>query len=478
MPERHPSDRLAPRKRGNAWPKLAAVFVGLGLALVLCELGLRVAGKLHPAAGGRDGTLARTTGPVLLCCGDSNVYGLYEVQPATYPAHLQRLLDACTDGGARRVVNVGVPGLNSLVLQQLLPRDLERYRPEAVLLTVGANDFWGWTPEAAGSLEEPPWYERLALTRLWRLLQQTDLEPPLAAETGTPVVLQAGNGAAADGTAGAAVGPILRWTDREGRAVRVSGGASVDKAKQRCAQNLRANLEHVAELCREHGARLVLLGYGADRGIYAEANAVLARAATELGLPFVSTHEEVGRLAERLGGAEVYHSDDHPKGPGYEVIARLALLELVHSGAVAGPPFRDVQDGVAAPAPPRRELALSGRLDGALGGPDELAFELWIEGRAGFQFTILLLGRDLPPGNADFFYNLAGDELFVATLNQRPFRGVLDAAGHARLPVGSYVESHAAELAGSKLRAVYVVHRDADPRSFVELGPVQDFELR
>lgn len=97
----------------------------------------------------------------VLCIGDSNTYGLGASRAdCSYPAVLETLLrDAhdARDGGAARVVNAGWPGRNSRSALELLPRQLQEFRPRRVVILVGVNDFWSHPGRVKPEeLAEPP----------------------------------------------------------------------------------------------------------------------------------------------------------------------------------------------------------------------------------------------------------------------------------------------------------------------------------
>ena len=113
--------------------RAAAFLAGAALTCVLLEVGLRAAGwfvrkgDLAPGASG-----AWT----VLCLGDSNTYtgGGY-----SYPDQLARRLAA--GGVAARIINRGVHGLNSTQLADSIEGELDRWKPDAVIVLIGADNF-------------------------------------------------------------------------------------------------------------------------------------------------------------------------------------------------------------------------------------------------------------------------------------------------------------------------------------------------
>ena len=113
---------------------LAALLLGC----LLLELGMRAAGWVYLRVNQRDG-LAGGQGQVLICMGDSHVFGLYEEPEDAWPAQLQGLLDAHAED-PWRVANLGFPGASSAHVAERLDSELAAYAPRAVVIYAGDND--------------------------------------------------------------------------------------------------------------------------------------------------------------------------------------------------------------------------------------------------------------------------------------------------------------------------------------------------
>lgn len=140
----------------------AAVLAGALLTLGLLEGGLRLAGNLVR----RDALASGPRGAwTVLCLGDSHTYtgGGY-----SYPDQLARRLAA--GGVAARILNRGAHGLNSTQLADSIEGELDRWKPDAVIVLIGADNFWNNIPVRS----EPLAYraDRLLLSlRSWKLLK-------------------------------------------------------------------------------------------------------------------------------------------------------------------------------------------------------------------------------------------------------------------------------------------------------------------
>jgi len=131
------------------------VFV---LALALMEGGLQVASRVaqgrmtrgfpveSPSVDRADPALASApvSAPTLtiLCVGDSHTYGLPLPEEESYPAQLEAALAAHHPQYRFRVVNLGIPGINSAFAVNRLERQLFQVRPQLVIVWVGINNIW------------------------------------------------------------------------------------------------------------------------------------------------------------------------------------------------------------------------------------------------------------------------------------------------------------------------------------------------
>lgn len=128
-----------PPVRTSLPQKLALVTLGLVLAFVTLEVGLRAAGTVWLWARSRENAalLADDSTTRVLCVGESTT-ALGGAD--SYPRQLERILNSW--GGGRRftVINAGVPGITTDVVLARLPDLIDRYRPHLVVSMMGVND--------------------------------------------------------------------------------------------------------------------------------------------------------------------------------------------------------------------------------------------------------------------------------------------------------------------------------------------------
>ncbi|MFH1778048.1 MAG: GDSL-type esterase/lipase family protein [Candidatus Omnitrophota bacterium] len=78
----------------------------------------------------------------ILCLGDSFTYGLGADQEYSYPAQLEKLLNYNNPERKFQVFYLGINGLSSSIVANNLRTNIEKYRPNILLILTGANDHW------------------------------------------------------------------------------------------------------------------------------------------------------------------------------------------------------------------------------------------------------------------------------------------------------------------------------------------------
>lgn len=80
----------------------------------------------------------------ILCLGDSSTYGLGASNRIkfSYSMQLQRILEEKSPGKKFKVINYGIPGLNSSQLLNRFRKVISEYEPNIVIVMIGINDPW------------------------------------------------------------------------------------------------------------------------------------------------------------------------------------------------------------------------------------------------------------------------------------------------------------------------------------------------
>jgi lysophospholipase L1-like esterase len=144
---------LVRRVRTSVRTRVCISLVSLALSLITLEVGLRLAARSY---------LARTVTSVeridygdgnqrILCVGDSFTFGGLTRRDQTYPKYLERELRTRLPGTRLQVFNQGVCEYNTFQVRTFLPRWLELYQPDLVVLLVGSSNRYNpWGHEPAG----------------------------------------------------------------------------------------------------------------------------------------------------------------------------------------------------------------------------------------------------------------------------------------------------------------------------------------
>lgn len=78
----------------------------------------------------------------ILCLGDSFTYGWGAEKDLSYPSQLETLLLVNNPGQKFKIINLGAFGISSSMAANNLAGYLEKYRPDVLIVLVGANDRW------------------------------------------------------------------------------------------------------------------------------------------------------------------------------------------------------------------------------------------------------------------------------------------------------------------------------------------------
>ena len=262
----------------------------------------------------------------ILTLGDSHTYGGLVAEEASYPGHLQRILDSMVPG-TYSVLNLGVPGMSTTQLRKRLPTYVGRYEPDLVVVWAGVNDVWN---HADVDVLSATWFERLDSiafhSRLYRFvrvnLNDRSLERTAAGKKnweGTRARTESADVWADDATYTAHQGDIVEQVEHKRDGTLLSESAMGARATE--------NLTSIARWLRDGGYPFVLIAYPRDEGTYAIANSSIRRAAAQEGVPLLESRTSIARIpVERQKWLWALH----PNGPMYAEVAR-DLASLVVS---------------------------------------------------------------------------------------------------------------------------------------------------
>lgn len=204
----------------------------------------------------------------LLAIGDSCTWGWRVGQDESYPADLQRLLDAEYGVGRYAVLNAGVPGYTSYQARVALEEKGVPLGPTIVIVGVGFNDCF-----TTGDV-----VEQIAAERRWMPVLLAD--DFLLAES-TP----------------------YRWARWK-----LSRGEHPDRGVRVTPQGYAENLRAIVRLSREHGAHVLLLDFWHSTDPVRAYRIVPPWVAKELDVPMIAYQ---GPLLDVV----------HPTADGYRLLA-------------------------------------------------------------------------------------------------------------------------------------------------------------
>lgn len=137
------------RKPVSLKKKILIFALSFVFFLILLEVSLRFAGHLYllKRVACKDASLAFSAEKkmyVVLCAGDSFTFGGDLPFELSYPFQLERILRLKKPNSVFKVVNAGVCEQNSSQLLQSLPKNIKYYQPDAVILLVGASNWFNF----------------------------------------------------------------------------------------------------------------------------------------------------------------------------------------------------------------------------------------------------------------------------------------------------------------------------------------------
>ncbi len=263
----------------------------------------------------------------ILALGDSNTWG--GGGAAAYPARLQSLLEEDEEEGGRRfqVINLGVPGTNSGQMLHQLPKILQAYGPDLVLLLIGANDYWNATdmdlPGAASGLRRL--HRALLASRTYRLVFLTlvglEPSPDVSGDVRrSRTALRRDAGGNEDFTVRHLEDGGLTLTYRNGRR-----DALLSQAEH--AESVEQHTYRLMQQIERFGVPLLVLEYASEEEHYGVANRGLRRGAGRYAVSD-AFRRRMRAASKGRSSEELFWPDWHPKPPMYDAFAHAVLREL------------------------------------------------------------------------------------------------------------------------------------------------------
>ncbi len=148
--------------------KIALIFFGLALTLVLLEVGLRIGGFVFLSLQEYHNrvSLIHNGEYRILCLGESTTALGGE---SSYPRQLEQILNASQDDIKFTVINKGIPSITTSHIVTHINQYLEEYKPHMVVTMMGIND--GLTSKEESVSSQRWWSKVFVNTRIYKLGQ-------------------------------------------------------------------------------------------------------------------------------------------------------------------------------------------------------------------------------------------------------------------------------------------------------------------
>jgi lysophospholipase L1-like esterase len=297
---------------------LRQAIIAVAITVVALELTLQLASLFA------EPLFARTSvapGPpdaiTILCVGDSHTYGAPLPEQESYPYQLQELLERRYPSREFRVVNLGLPGVNTAFVANRLKRQILEIRPHLVMVSAGRNDIWNLLHTDSGPGEDGTWTAlRRALlhVKLFRLAvvltSEVHFKPP-----------EQGRG---------------RWQSSDQERVKREIRNEFMRAKpffgentdtrvplDRARMTIQQGMEQVVETARSFGIPVIWYNYPQRDGRRRTASEAIDAAGARLEIPIVRSEEDVARaVADGRTDKElfVWAAGPHPTALLYSYI--------------------------------------------------------------------------------------------------------------------------------------------------------------
>jgi lysophospholipase L1-like esterase len=232
---------------------------------------------------------------------------------------------------AVQVINLGFPGTNSSRVRNIVGPVLRELEPTAVIVMIGANDFWT-VPEppvdpavegedGRGSVARTLW----RVSRVYRLLFM--LRQAMTART---VEVDWTSSAALPSHPGEPVPDSARGSARVGDVDIELGWKKLPESSEgnpSFAATLRQNLTKIVAEIRRSGAEPILLTYPSSLGIYTVPSRVIRETADALGCEIIDLAVVFAYLCPGTECA-YFFPDGHPTAAGHAHIGRILARKL------------------------------------------------------------------------------------------------------------------------------------------------------
>jgi lysophospholipase L1-like esterase len=269
---------------------LRQAIVAVAITVIALELALQLASLFAEPLFARTSVIPGSPDAItILCVGDSHTYGAPLPEEESYPSQLQELLERRYPSREFRVVNLGLPGVNTGFVVNRLKRQILELRPQLVMVSAGRNNIWNLLHTDSEPSEDTTW------TSLRRVLLHVKLFR-LAAVLSTDVDFEpteSGHG---------------RWQSSDQEELKREIRNEFMRAKPFFGKNadtrvpldrarmiIQQDMERVVEMTRSFGIPVIWYNYPQRDGRRRTASEAIDAAGARLEIPIVRSEEDVVR---------------------------------------------------------------------------------------------------------------------------------------------------------------------------------------
>jgi lysophospholipase L1-like esterase len=264
----------------------------------------------------------------ILCLGDSSTYGLgaSDIDKFSYPMQLQKILEEKSPGKIFRVINYGIPGLNSSQLLNRIRNIVSEYEPDVVIIMIGINDPWNLEESNILKFYKESPFDKIILQfelilnriRLFQFLKLVFISGELGEPRNVP------------------------FSDRT-RSKGFTLSSRDSRKSQALYSALNENILEMVRIANDYRIKIIFMkyhniGWGSPEKIIYETY-------TRLKVPIVD-NEAIFNKATKMGMNVRGYDGWHPNNFGYSLIAKNVYNTMITAKIIDGEPVGIFSSGI------------------------------------------------------------------------------------------------------------------------------------
>lgn len=311
--------------------KILLILFGIVIAFLLAEGLFRIGGVIVHRTMLQNHVVRNNAKSIILCLGDSSTFGIgaRNIDKYSYPAQLQKILDKKQPDKRFKVINQGVPGINSSQLLHRFRGNLLKYKPDIVIVQVGENDYWNLEESNITDYYNVGFFKRIMLSaelifnysklyRFFKLVSVSYDNDKIIADTAYLDTEMT----------------IPGWDPKNTKKTK-RYGFSLSKPANTIAYTslLNDNFTKINQIAKQNNVKLIFLRYHV--GGYRSIHFFQEQLFDQLNVPFVN-NRTVFVEAQKRGMNPFSYDKWHPGDLGYFLIAMNIYNKFIPLGIVEG----------------------------------------------------------------------------------------------------------------------------------------------